>query len=522
MRRIGIFLSLLLAFASLVRADDRDGIVLIVNRAAPESRALAEEYCGLRGIPYDRICELDLPTGESISRAEYESRLRDPLLDWLRRHGWIDQIKRDPRRVRPHESAWTTVKSRVRILCSFYGVPVRIEDTRPWLIEKVQNWIHHSPQRDEAAVDSELALVLHAPYDIKGRVGNPCYGDLKWDHTGAIGLFAVMAVRLDGPNPDVVRRMMRDAWETEKRGLLGRMYFDLRRTSLETYRLGDFWISESAERFAREGYDCIIEPSESVFGPDDPVDEAALYWGWYTDHATGPFTRTNFSFRPGAIAYHLHSFNAKRLRTTNEYWIGPLLAAGAAASWGSVSEPFLGATPNLSILADRLCRGMTFAESVYLAMPVLSWQITVVGDPLYRPFAVPVAEQIRRLEERDDPDTDWAVHRHINQMVQAGRFLLAMDVARRRLAQRESVVLHEKVAELWAINDRLDDAAPHFERAIELADRPETALRIGARYLALLRAAGQDDHADKFERQLRDRWRGSPFLVLLTRKPLLP
>ncbi len=492
-----------------------EGLVLLVNRAEPASLELARAYCALRGLPESRICALDLPTGESIGRRDYERLLRDPLLDWLRRNGWIDQVKRDPRRVRANESAWSTVSSRVRMICSFYGVPVRIEDTRPWPLDKIQNWMHHASQRDEAAVDSELALLLHAPYDIRGRFGNPHYGQLRWDAGAGSGLFIVMAARLDGPTPSTVRRMMEDAIEAETYGLHGRMYIDLRVARQDDYMIGDYWLEEAAERFSREGYDCYVEASDRVFGRDFPMDHAALYWGWYAERVTGPFVRTGFAFRTGAIAYHNHSGNAKVLRTPTEHWTGPLLAAGAAASWGAVSEPFLGTTPHLHIAADRLCRGATFAESTYLALPALSWQMTVVGDPLYRPFAIPLDEQIRRLEEAGRPEVEWAWLRRVNLLVREGRFHVALDYAQDRLRVRESGVLHEKIAELLTANERTEEAAPHFERAIELADRPGTAIRIAVRYLLLLRAAGRGERAAELEADLRERWRGSPFLMLL-------
>ncbi len=514
-RWLCIALCLFAALIAPARADERDGLVLLVNRAEPASIELARDYCKLRGIPEDRICELDLPTGEAISRRDYERRLRDPLLAWLRRQGWIEQVKRDPRRVRENESEWSTVKSRLRILCSFYGVPVRIEDTRPWPVDKIQNWMHHSPQRDEAAVDSELALILHAPYDIHGRFGNPFYGQLRWDHTGGPGVFLVMAARLDGPDPATVRRMMEQALDAEAHGLHGRMYFDLRGTHLDDYLIGDFWLSEAAARFAREGYECIVESSDQVFGRDYPMDKAALYWGWYTERVTGPFVRTGFAFRAGALAYHNHSGNAKALRTSTEFWTGPLLAAGAAVSWGAVSEPFLGTTPHLHIVADRLCRGATFVESTYLGLPALSWQTTVVGDPLYRPFAVPLEEQIRRLEEAGRPEVEWAWLRRVNLLVREGRFNIALAYARDRLRVRESAVLHERIAELLSMNELADAAMPHFERAIALADRPDTALRVGVRYLQLLRAIGKGERAAEIEPELRERWSGRPFLMLL-------
>jgi hypothetical protein len=67
--------------------------------------------------------------------------------------------------------------------------------------------------------------------------------------------------------------------------------------------------------------------------------------------------------------------------------VAPLVTRGAAATTGNVYEPYLDLTPHLDVLNERLLQGFTFAESVYMSLKVLSWMTTVVGDPLYRPFA---------------------------------------------------------------------------------------------------------------------------------------
>ena len=78
------------------------------------------------------------------------------------------------------------------------------------------------------------------------------------------------------------------------------------------------------------------------------------------------------------------------LRSTNHYWCGPLLAKGATCTMGCVNEPYLSGTPNVAaFLARRFGGGYTFGEAAWAAQPVLSWQTTVVGDPLYRPFGKP-------------------------------------------------------------------------------------------------------------------------------------
>ncbi len=511
-RAVGRIAAGLLLAVAPGRADDRAGLVLLANRAVPESLALAREYCALREISEDRICALDLPEGEVMSRWVYEKRLRDPLLAWLRENGWIDQVKRSPRRVRPHESEWNTVRSRVRVLCSFHGVPALIEGTEPRVIQRAQVWLNHAPQRDEAAVDSELTLLLFPPYDIRGRVGNPLYNQLRWEPGG---LFLLLATRLDGPDPGVVRRMMRDTLDAERHGLHGRAYFDLRGPHADDYQAGDYWLAESIARLQREGYDCIADNTDQVFARQFPMNDAAFYFGWYAERVAGPFLRTGFAFRAGALAYHNHSANAKSLRSADAYWCGPLLARRAAATWGAVREPFLATTPQVNILLDRLCRGLTLAESTYLAMPSFSWQITVVGDPLYRPFAVPLDQQIRILEDEDRPEVEWAWLRRVNQLVREGRLNAGLAYARDRLKVREGALLNEKIAELLALNELPEDAARHYEKAIELAPDAESGIRAAGRYLLMLRAAGQGARAAELEADLRARWGGSPFLTLL-------
>ncbi|MCO5062685.1 MAG: TIGR03790 family protein [Kiritimatiellae bacterium] len=512
---LGLGILLALAPQGTARADQREHLVLLVNSAVPESVALAKRYCELRGISEAQICSLALPVGESLSRREYEEQLRDPLLAWLRDNGWTEQVKRNPRQVAAHESEWTTVKSKVRMICSFYGVPLRIEDSKLWVAQKIQNWIDHAPQRDEAAVDSELVMLLQGAYDIRGRVPNPFLGQLRWGVTGEQGLFFVMATRLDGPDPDRVLRMMQGAWDAEQYGLHGRAYFDVRAPHDDDYLIGDFWLGEAAARLSREGFECIVERTDQLFGLDFPMDSAAVYFGWYTDKVTGPFQREEFAFQPGALAYHNHSGNAKTLRATTNGWAATLLARGAAATWGSVSEPFLSTTPQLHILMDRLCRGETLAESTYLALSSFSWQNTVIGDPLYRPFALSLDQQIENLEAANRPEVEWAWVRKVNMLVQEGRLNLALAYARDRLRVRDSYLLRERMADLYSINGLPSEAVIHYEKALALVDRADTGLRIAVNYLNALRAVGQGDRAQTVEAELRERWAGSPYLKVL-------
>ena len=55
---------------------------------------------------------------------------------------------------------------------------------------------------------------------------------------------------------------------------------------------------------------------------------------------------------------------------------------GATGASGHVHEPYLAMTPRPDLLLPAYYQGRNLAESYYLAIPRLSWQNIVVGDPL--------------------------------------------------------------------------------------------------------------------------------------------
>ncbi len=55
---------------------------------------------------------------------------------------------------------------------------------------------------------------------------------------------------------------------------------------------------------------------------------------------------------------------------------------GATGCSGHVYEPYLEFTPHPDYLLPAYFHGRNLAESYYLAIPGLSWQNIVVGDPL--------------------------------------------------------------------------------------------------------------------------------------------
>jgi hypothetical protein len=170
--------------------------------------------------------------------------------------------------------------------------------------------------------------------------------------------------------------------------LWGWAYVDGRGITTGGYAQGDEWMAAIAKAARDKGFPVIYDNKGPVFRNHYPLREAALYFGWYTEHPSGPFVRMDAGLKPGSIAVHLHSFSASTVRDPLRYWAGPLLASGAAATLGNVYEPYLDLTPHLDVFMERLFSGFTLGESAYASAKGLSWMTTVIGDPLYRPFAI--------------------------------------------------------------------------------------------------------------------------------------
>ena len=57
---------------------------------------------------------------------------------------------------------------------------------------------------------------------------------------------------------------------------------------------------------------------------------------------------------------------------------------GVTGASGHVDEPYLHLTPRPDYLLPAYYNGRNLAESYYLAIPAVSWQNIVIGDPLCR------------------------------------------------------------------------------------------------------------------------------------------
>ncbi|MFC1820066.1 TIGR03790 family protein, partial [Thermodesulfobacteriota bacterium] len=70
-------------------------------------------------------------------------------------------------------------------------------------------------------------------------------------------------------------------------------------------------------------------------------------------------------------------------------WCKMMLEKGVAATIGPVNEPYVQAFPIPELFFRFLLDGYwTLAECYALSQPFWSWQMVLIGDPLYRPFII--------------------------------------------------------------------------------------------------------------------------------------
>ena len=402
----------LLAAAPLLARAGGDEVVVVYNSLLPESKTVAEHYAVARNVPKKQIYGFPMPSEEEISRAEFRESLQLPLVKKLEADGFwkfgpftIPATNGQPARIGKR-----VVASKIRYAVLCYGVPLKFRSDTD-IHEPSATNMPPEMRRNEAAVDSELAMLplLKMNFPLTGPFPNWLYGATNaaiFNPTNGM----LMVARLDGPTPEIARGLVDKALLAERDGLWGRAYFDARGLEkTNAYFLGDEWMLGAAAICRELGFETILDDKPETFPASMPLSQIAIYAGWYDSAVSGPFTLPVVEFMPGAFAYHLHSYSASTLHSANENWTGPLLAKGATCTLGCVYEPYLSGTPNVALIIARLVMaGFTFGEAAYAAQPVLSWQTTVVGDPLYRPYGKSQPMLHAELTRQKNPLLEWS------------------------------------------------------------------------------------------------------------------
>jgi tetratricopeptide (TPR) repeat protein len=146
---------------------------------------------------------------------------------------------------------------------------------------------------------------------------------------------------------------------------------------------------------------------------------------------------------------------------------------------GAVTEPYLAGTPNVAAFLERLIlRRFTFGEAAYASQGAISWQTTVVGDPLYQPFGTPPDVLHFRLEREKNPLIEWSHLRvlDLNQAAGAPPVEMIKYLAEFPLT-KQSPVLMEKMGDLHR-GPKPASAVEDYNVALKLNPSPLQKVRL--------------------------------------------
>ncbi|MFA7342729.1 MAG: TIGR03790 family protein [Terrimicrobiaceae bacterium] len=486
MGRLGLTGLLVLAggllSARAVPSRDSSATLVLFNVNDPDSKSLAQYYAGKRGVPPAQVVGLDCPDMEEISRGDYESTVAAPLRKLFRARGWWKMAKGS-------SGATVVASSAIRYVAIMRGMPLKIaSDPAVPPSELARGLPAEIASRNEASVDSELATLGVPLPGPAGIFPNPYFRRFTPILEDPVSPGLLLPSRLDGPTPFIVRAMIDDALDAEREGLSGWSYVDGRGITSGGYAEGDRWMENLVISMREQGLPVIYDNAPPTFPPGFPVTDAAVYFGWYAGSADGPFADENFRFRRGAIAVHLHSFSAATLLDATANWCGPLLARGASATLGNVYEPYLALTANFDVFQDRLMSGFTLAESGWMSQRALSWMGVVVGDPLYRPYAV------WRTPELSAAPTAWQQYRRIV-LSASGNTLQAADALRQAAERTGNSLFLEALGAARMDAKDWPGAITCFEEAGKLSAAPPARIRLDLETIVSLQALGRKQQA---------------------------
>jgi len=349
-------------------AQTSDNVLLVVNSNSPQSIQIADRYATVRRVPERNIVRIKTVVEEMISRTDYGSTIEAPIAAWLSRQRLQDQIL---------------------YIVLTKGVPLRVDGSG-------------GQTGTVASVDAELTLLYRkmtgAPVSVAGRLDNPYFLGARpiteARHFSRDTSDVYLVTRLDGFTVDDVLKLI-DRGANPVRD--GAIVLDQKANLID--RGGDAWLAEAAERLTamQLGTRVQLETTRAIAANSGPV---LGYFSWGSNDPANQRRDMGLTFANGAIGGMYVSTDGRTFREPSAAWrpavagsatggqslVGDLIREGITGVSGHVAEPYLDSIIRPQILFPAYFSGFNLAESFYLAMPNLSWQDIVIGDPLCSPF----------------------------------------------------------------------------------------------------------------------------------------
>jgi len=351
---------LLAAAISLLSAQTGENVLLVVNRGNAASREIGEYYRQKRGLPARNVCFIDTTAEETIDWRTYTREIEAPVADCLKKNGLTEKAL---------------------YLATTLGVPLRIDGAGG-----------NFQSSEHSSVDSDLSLLYAklkgSEFPRAGVVPNPFYG--KRDGSFQHPLFPIYLVtRLAAFDVADVKAMIDRSLAARNRG---KFVIDLNSPGNND---GNAWLRAAALLLPKDRV-ILDETTNVLYGQRDVIGYAS--WGSNDDGRKQRYM--NFQWLPGAVVTEYVSTNGRTMKRPADSWnlnlpgdsgqwfgsaqslSADYIREGATGASGNVYEPFLGGCARPEYLLPAYASGRTLAESYYMALPFLSWQGIVLGDPL--------------------------------------------------------------------------------------------------------------------------------------------
>jgi uncharacterized protein (TIGR03790 family) len=391
---------IVLTCGSVSKALDPNEILVLANANYAASTRLARYYCERRAVPSGNVVPLALGTRlrDSISRNDYDRRLAGPLRRIFATRPDLAHIKclvttyGIPLAVGPREPLPRMegqLKQLRQLLQQEQDAVAQLEaegqtsspahqDRRARITQIQMEIARISGKETNAAVDSELSMLLCQGYELYRWQPNRLRSQAPQPFK------TMMVARLDGPHYGIAKGLIDKALAAEAKGLMGTAYIDSRGIYRDDmYGYYDQSLRDLAILTRLRTRLPAQEETTGALFPPDSCPRTALYCGWYSLRKYVDA----FDFVDGAVGFHIASFEAAGLHDPNgTAWCPAMLMDGITATLGPVAEPYLHAFPEPKVFFAHLFEGSCLVEAFYRAKPFNSWQMVLIGDPLYRPF----------------------------------------------------------------------------------------------------------------------------------------
>ncbi len=486
---------------AVASAQDGNNVLVAVEVTSPISERIAAHYVRARRIPAENVVALRTGSTDEVTRTQYEETIEGPIASWIRRHAMHDRI--------------------------FYivlakGVPLRISGSG-------------GRAGTSASVDSELALLYRrlvgARMPVVGPLPNPYFESVAAPTTHR-GLFShadediYLVSRLDGfTEADAIALIDRGTAATSN----GDFVLDSKgkssavgKSSSETPEL---WLKATADALAAAGLGERVF-LESTSGSVPERTNVLGYASWGSNDPSIRTRRLGLGFVPGALATMFVSAGARTFEPPPDTWkpggaqdlpssyrgspqslIADLVREGVTGVAGYVGEPYLDGTIRPDILFPAYVGGLNLIEAFYAAMPYLSWQTVVVGDPLCAPFrlqTLPPEQTSPDLESETELPKYFSARRLAVLMAdgassEVGKLLLKAEARQSRGDKAGAIVAletatdseprltaaHLMLAGLYEEVNDYDRAIERYRRVLAVAPREPASLNNLAYALAV-------------------------------------